>query len=116
MNAEQKEQVRAVIREDATGTGELTGIRDGARVYCVLGGLAHALGVLDRQMVGGAGRYGFTKATWLRVLAEYGLTPEQVEELVSINDKWGIGSVDERLASRREGLIACVDKQPTEAA
>jgi len=106
VNAEQKERVKAVIAEDATGTGRLVRIVDNKPLYCVMGGLGHAIGITHKQMKG-AGEVGFTKGAWARVQEEYGLTSIDAHRMIGIND------ILSNLEDRRAALIAWVDARPT---
>lgn len=103
MNAEQKERVKAVIADDATGRGDYAYIdAEGTVLYCVLGGLGHAIGLSYDDLENGG---------WEpRLEGEYGLSRGQRGELVEVNDDHA------DLMERRAALIAWVDEQPMEAA
>ena len=107
MTDEQKEKIKDVIRKDATGRRMLVrthsmALRLKKPEYCVMGGLAHEIGVTHRQMHGKA-ELGFTRGAWAAVEKAYGLTPGFANWLVRVNDHYWA------LNPRREALIALVD-------
>ena len=108
MTPTQRDRIKAVIAQDADGSGRL--YYSYYDTYCVMGGLGKAIGIPNERMMGGSltpqwtrGNWGYNSKDTETIAAAYGLTYEIGRNLIRINDN----HLD--LGPRRKALIQYVD-------